>query len=167
MNESQQVFMLFFAIFWGTAANALPRWKAFPWGRYCHCNLDKNRALLSFVLLNAAPILYFIFVLWLLQGKPRNGPEWGLNDMLAVSAGILPAFAAFGLYRVWTSIVQWKSASFYGSPENRKTNEWKESYPGLNATDDLATKYALPNFSFGMLYIWVPVVLAMFLKWVC
>jgi hypothetical protein len=66
LNIPQQIFTLFYAITWGTAANSQPRWKAFAWGAIRDDAPSRYRALLSVCLLNVLPLIYFVLVLdWL------------------------------------------------------------------------------------------------------
>ena len=81
----------------------------------------------------------------------RDG-YWSAQEWRQLLASVTAAFAAFGFYRLWTSIVQWKPEFFYGS---NKTDDvsWRQEYPGLTWEDDLNANYAKPNFLFATLYI--------------
>jgi hypothetical protein len=98
LSVPQEIFTLFYAIAWGTAANSQPRWKAFAWGAFFQYPETRRRALLSIFILNALPLIYFILILWCLtSGKWSNGSPW------TIMLSILPAFAPFGFYRMWTA----------------------------------------------------------------
>jgi hypothetical protein len=87
-----------------------------------------------------------MFVMKLLRGAYWNDAQ----NWRQLLASVTAAFAAFGFYRLWTSIVQWKAPFFYGP--NIDDDRWRQEYPGLTK-DDLNPKYAKPNFCFAMLYI--------------
>jgi hypothetical protein len=147
LNIPQQIFTVFYAIFWGTAANAQPKWKAFAWGMWPHDRPVKRRLLLSLVLLNAIPVIYYAFVMWVLSTHAWYFHTWGLREVAKVVASVIPAFATFGFYRIWTAIVQWKPGKFYGPPESRKKL-------GIElAEQDLDAKWVRGNLLFGFIYV--------------
>src|SRR5471030_1069716 len=104
LNTSQQVFMLFYAIFWGTIANAQPRWRAFHFPLVRKMRHVKRRAILSFLLLNLCPLLLFVYVLWPLHGIAID--QNLIVGSLRLLQSVVPAFAVFGLYRLWIGIVE-------------------------------------------------------------
>lgn len=110
----QQVFMIFFAIFWGTVANVQPRWKAFQFPLMFKLPNVCCRVQLSILLLNLLPIVYFGYVLWFTYGR---GPTDTDTKFLVVAKvliqGILPAFGMFGFYRMWLGIVELRPELFY------------------------------------------------------
>jgi hypothetical protein len=103
MSTAPQIFMLFFAICWGTAANAQPRWKAFDWSLVAEDAPSLRRCFLSFALLNLLPILYFAAVLIWLESWTTSPPS-RFVQWLSYVAAVLPALSAFGFYRLWMSI---------------------------------------------------------------
>ena len=117
MNETQQLFAVFFAIMWGTAANAQPRWKAFQYP-LLFLKEVKWRVCLSILILNILPLLYFGIVLWCLRGNSIDNKCWTISILIKIVCGsILPAFAPFGFYRFWISCVERKPSKFYREDE--------------------------------------------------
>lgn len=119
MNEIQNVFAIFFAIFVGTVANVQPRWKAFNWPLLFVLPSGKRgflvrRLLLSFALLIVAPITFFTFALWMLVGAGTDPRQWtGYTVISVVLHGVIPALAAFSFYRLWLGLVEFSPPSFY------------------------------------------------------
>ncbi len=114
LGTDQQVFMLFFAIFWGTVANVQPRWKAFQWPLFCKIPEAKHRALLSFGILNVLPLLFFGYVLWALSGRGPKSYDGNLYVIAKILVqGVLPAFGIFGIYRFWLAIIELRPGYFY------------------------------------------------------
>ncbi len=113
MNEAQTVFTVFYAIFWGTVANAQPRWKAF--------NLPliglprtRNRIVLSMLMLNVLPLVYYGMVLLALIYPNTDAKDWTAGTVVAtVSFGAIPALAAFSFYRFWMGLVEWSPERYY------------------------------------------------------
>jgi hypothetical protein len=95
MSASQELLVVFFAIFWGTAANAWPRWKPFSWGSIGPSRVNARLAW-SFLMLNFVPVLFFGCALLRLDGKAQAPVDW-----CSILSGIVPAFAIFGIYRIW------------------------------------------------------------------
>jgi hypothetical protein len=103
MNIAQQIFLVFFAIFWGTVANAWPGRKPFQWPLLKHGPVFR-RLILSMILLNIVPVLYFAWILSVL-GARHHG----------VIIALLPAFSVFGFYRIWLGLTQCVAGWFYYS----------------------------------------------------
>src|SRR6266571_2067092 len=108
MNASQQIFVLFFAIFWGTSSNAWPRWKPFHWTFFGSSLRITMRVVLSMVLLNLIPVIYFAWAIKRLAPVGTAAP-----NTRAVLFGVVPAFAVFGLYRLWFSVIELFPTAFY------------------------------------------------------
>lgn len=113
LTAEQQVFMLFFAIFWGAVANVQPRWKAFQWPLFFRHRPAKCRVCLSLAVLNVLPLLLFGYVLWVLG--ECHGSDMGWPILHLVGHGVIPAFALFGCYRLWLAIVEAYPETFYSS----------------------------------------------------
>jgi hypothetical protein len=117
LNIPQQIFTLFYAITWGTAANSQPRWKAFAWGAFFEDRETRWRVLLSTIVLNALPLIYFVFILWCLSsGAWTNASQWNFNALWKILLSIFPTFAPFGFYRIWIGCVELWRERFYGVP---------------------------------------------------
>jgi hypothetical protein len=132
MNVPQQIFVVFYAILWGTAANAQPRWRAFQWGQIFRDRFTWKRILLSFFLLNVIPILFFIHMYWVLSKEFWwfNTPASWAGTVRLLGA-VVPGFAAFGFYRLWMATVQKWPTLFYGPKNVWETEGWKDLHPGL------------------------------------
>lgn len=103
MNVPQQIFAIFFAIFWGTSSNAWPKWKPFHWPLFPHSRQVRYRTGLSVLVLNVLPLFYFVWAYsWL-----------GSKECKFVGLAVVPAFAVFGFYRLWIGLVECKPESFY------------------------------------------------------
>ena len=168
-----EVFMLFFAIIWGTVANVQPRWKAFQWPLLCRHRPATHRVILSVLLLNVAPLLLFAYVFWALRHHTASEPEPILHLIIH---GILPAFGVFGCYRLWLATVEAWPATFYSAkggvdakyqhaePTYRTEVVMRDpSKPELPVVD-LGPDTACPNFIAAIGYLilalgppWIPV----------
>jgi hypothetical protein len=147
LNIPQQIFTLFYAITWGTAANSQPRWKAFAWGAIRADIPSMWRAWLSVFLLNLCPLAYFVSVLGWLSGETI----WNTTAWWKIFVSILPAFAPFGFYRIWSSVVQHWSEVYYGRFPERKV-PWKQIGIDLES-NDLDPRWAFGNFFWGAVYV--------------
>lgn len=111
MNDAQQIYSVFYAIFWGASFNVLPRWKPFNFGLIFNKKVKhiSRRISLALFILNISPILYFIGILYLLRLKGNLcDSQWNcLIEVTAlVLASIIPAFGIFGFYRIWLFVVE-------------------------------------------------------------
>jgi len=162
-NIPQQIFTLFYAIAWGTAANSQPRWKVFAWGAIRHDPPSKRRALLGLVILNFLPLLYFVVVLAMLNAKVWNQTSWSIGAYAKIFVSIIPAFAPFGFYRVWTAIVAKRRELFY-QPEHdvatpaekqRRREIWEQIGITLDVNSELNPRWAAGNLFWGLVYVLV------------
>ena len=104
MTNTQTIFVVFFAIFWGAVFNVQGRWKMFqPILRFRHI---LHRFLFSILIVNVAPILFFVWTFFRLKDTAGD-------TFLQVSAGVLPAFGIFAFYRLWMGIVEIAPTFFY------------------------------------------------------
>jgi len=129
MNFSQQIFMVFFAILWGTSANAWPRWKMFHWTFFLRSSRIRRRVLWSVLVLNVIPVAYFACVLQRLGQVSTRG-----LDTPTILFGLIPAFAVFGLYRLWFSLVERVPKFFYYEDDNEMRSEKKDYLIGPEPT---------------------------------
>jgi len=129
-------------------ANALPKWKAFAWGAMPKDLPSKRRACLSMAILNIAPAIVYVTLLYLLSARIWDLREWNLWSILLIGVLWIPALTTFGFYKVWMGIVQKWSDYFYGCGEFRR----KVVDPGLGP-ENLKPEYGLGNIKWGALYL--------------
>jgi hypothetical protein len=164
MNIAQQLFMVFFAIFWGTSSNAWPRWKPFHWTLFFELRPARNRVILSVIFLNLCPIIYFAAVIaWLGRSAPAAGYLSGTEYFREAFRGISPGLAVFGFYRIWFSIIEMRPSCFY-----LKTLEAKDELNEREPTSDslkILERLWWVNLLFGCLYVVVPLIIVWFLRY--
>ena len=168
----QQVFLVFFAIFWGTVANVQPRWKAFDWPlafRYRHA---ANRVTLAFFVLNVMPIVYFAIILWLTSGfTPAESPRDTV--LRVVFHGVIPSFGVLGMYKIWLAAVEWKPSWFYKASSMELDENHRHAEPvyrtSVNNTEalvvDIPEGLWFSNVVAGVLYIGVAFISALSAKY--
>jgi hypothetical protein len=116
LNTEQQVFLVFYAIFWGTVGSAQPRWKAFQWPLVGKVPQVTSRVWLSFIVLTVAPIAFFGYTMVLLSlggHQECRGPIEAVVNLIL--HGVIPAFAIYGFYRLWIGLVERKADRYYAS----------------------------------------------------
>lgn len=147
-NAAQSVFTLFYAVTWGALANVWPRWQAFHWSLIGTSKQQAlQRSILSLVLLNIVPLIFFIVVFLFLNQWRLEGSWWSIfGDLLII---MLQPFVLYGFYMFWVSIVQRYSKTFYPDPLD------KDLYPGIRR-HDLSREFACRNLLAGLTYIMVP-----------
>lgn len=143
MTIPQQIFMVFFAIFWGIQGNAQPRWKAFDLGNSWDAT-TRQRACISFLLLNIVPIIYFLFVFWLFGHRLWQIRTWASWDVLLILPPIIAALGIFGFYKLWMGIVQLRNNHFYGSHFDRQRFNIRLE------EEDIDSSYGLGNIIAGV-----------------
>jgi hypothetical protein len=163
LNVPQQIFTLFFAITWGTAANSQPRWKAFAWGAFFDSGPARWRILLSVVVLNVLPLCYFALVLWCLgHGGWTGVVQWNFKADFIILLSTIPALAPFGFYRIWTGLVARSNMRFYGveSPWFGDRPDQLTRYGITLDPPDLNPVFAWPNLVWGLIYVSVGLIIA-------
>jgi hypothetical protein len=162
MSTSQQIFAVFFAVLWGTAANAWPKWKPFHWTFFLHSRRVARRVLWSFFMLNIVPISYFV---WIMVRGLNRCPDGSATDWRSVLPGVIPAFAMFGFYRLWIAGIELRPKLFYYSDYAEMRTEGKEDLIGVDPTIEedphatgpaplrLKPKWWWANALFGIIYI--------------
>lgn len=156
MTTTQWVFVVFFAIFWGTVASVQGRWKLFHWPliRYPHV---AARLVLSVIVLNVMPVLFFTLIFFLLRRTPTSHTaEWNLCETLQqILAGVAPAFAIFGFYRLWVAVVEFSPTTFY-QYEKDQSDLIKEVEPTIDFLGkNIYHEFWLWNLVFALIYILV------------
>ena len=135
MNTTQQIFVVFFAIFWGTAANAQPGWKAFQWPLLKYRRqlpLVRNRLRKSMLLLNVVPIVHFAIAIWMMH------LQWVTQLPLVPAAlvGMLTAFAGFGFYRVWLGFIERNRKEYYYTTRDQFPEDLRRALRRVEPTVD-------------------------------
>ena len=113
MTDTQQIFTIFFAVYWGFISNVQPSWKAFHWPFFRE-RQARRRLYLSMVILNLLPVIFFVLGLLALANSPTHWTLAGAAQMMVF--GVFPAFSAFAFYRLWLGIVELFPATYY--PKN-------------------------------------------------
>ena len=165
MTHAQQLFMLFFAIIWGTVGNVQPRWKAFHYSLFFDHTPARRRFILSFFFFNVLPGLFFIFTFWALSTpKSYLVLDWRCFSksffpiFKLVLLGIIPAFSIFGFYRLWIAIIECAPNFFYSSSKEQIPRSFRdiEPYIGckkLQLNYKSARKSKCKNILFGLIYV--------------
>ncbi len=153
MNLSQNIFLVFFAIFWGISANAWPRWKAFHW-TFIDMPPVRRRVAWSFLMLNVIPVALFTGTLMLLERYRSDKTTFP-----GIIAGIIPAFEIFGIYRVWIAIIESHPTWFYFEENDLSKPKPDPSIECLG----LSSERWHINFVIGALYVILPLAVAWFM----
>jgi len=156
MNVNQQIFMVFFAIVWGTTTSVHGRWNMYPFALYKDISPQTGkRLLLSLGLMTLAPLIFFGFVM--VQLDQYKEVEWtflGTSKVLIHS--VLPAFAVFGFYRLWVAIVELFPESFYRKKVEDQgiPLEIEPTLESLGLKDkEKVNKWGYMNFAIALIYI--------------
>lgn len=117
MNDAQQIFAIFYAIFWGSQFNVIPRWKPFNFGLLFDNEVRhvSGRISLALLIFNIFPIIYFIVIFYILSGQYicENQKKCWISISTMVLSGIIPAFGIFGFYRIWLYIIEKNPRQYY------------------------------------------------------
>jgi hypothetical protein len=114
INETQTVFMVFYAIVWGAIANVQPRWKPFQWPLVFLDRRVTFRVSLSVLILTILPFAFFGITLASLGDKHYHISQWSLSSALVVVVhAVVPAIANFGFYRLWLGFIELGHDYFY------------------------------------------------------
>jgi hypothetical protein len=142
LGFGQQIFLIFFAVFWGGIASVYGRYKPFGWlsgGR------NLLRILVAIFLLDIFPILSFVFVLWILGRNPWKISVWDFENGTKIILVVLTAFGIFGPYRIWIGLVQQWPRSFYTEERIERLR--------CREPDDVNGLLAVGNFVWGVAYL--------------
>lgn len=151
MTTTQWIFVVFFAIFWGTVGNVQGRWKMFQFP-LIYLPHVAARLVLSTLLLNVCPIIFFAVAFFLLRDTPTSSPsQWTfLATLRQTVAGVIPAFAIFGFYRIWLGIVELFPTRFY-QRNDQQDPSIREIEPSIETIH--IGKYPMGNIVFGTVYV--------------
>lgn len=96
--------MVFYAILYGATLGSMGSFIPFPWG-----DIDKKwnllRVLLSLLILNVLPFLYFLGMFFLLESRPFYLHDW--SQRLFAFLVLLSALGIFAFYRLYHIIFWW------------------------------------------------------------
>lgn len=160
MNDTQNVFIVFYAIFWGMVANVQPRWKAFQLPLVFRFRPATHRVVLSFIALNVLPICYFGWTIWMLSGDHLQVKEWGPSSVvLLLVHAVLPAFATFGFYRLWLGIVELNPLYFYAPNSAGIPEDFRHAEPTVMCLK-LKSTTACCNILYALSYVLVGLISA-------
>ena len=152
MTPTQQIFTVFFAIFWGAIANTQPKWKAFHYTFFCRIWQTTCRLVLAFLVLNVLPILYYCTLLSSLQTSEGQSVQWAYIAL----KGIVPAFAAFGFYRLFIAVLESFPLLFYRLDDGGEYPKF-DIEPTIKSLGLLTTlsrfKNAVLNLLFALVYV--------------
>jgi len=102
--------------------------------------------------LNVYPIIYFAAVLAILNGTDTNSSAWAFSTWIReVIRGVVPAFAIFGLYRIWLGVIEFRAGWFYLTAELLP-----DSLVGIEPTSEalhIDRRWWWGNVLFGVLYL--------------
>ncbi len=113
MNDTQQIFVVFFAIIWGTTTGVHGRLKMFNYPLWGIVPQVRRRILLSHIFMNLFPLVFFGLAMNVLS-HPPNTIVWSIIGTLrAIVHGVIPAMAIFGFYRFWLGIVESRPEKYY------------------------------------------------------
>lgn len=106
LTLAQNVFILFYAIFWGYVSEVQPKWKAHHWTLFSSEPKIRRRIWMALVLFVCVPTAFFAFAF-----AAFDTP----NDCY-LSSVVLPLLAAqapFGFYRIWIGIMESNPGQYY------------------------------------------------------
>lgn len=163
MSVAQQVFVVFYAIFWGAQSGVQGRWKMFNWPLLCQRRLTPThcRCALSLMLLNVGQVgMFLAYLRWL------NGDESALR-------GVLLAFGVFCWYRFWLAAVERWPERFYFRCDDSAVTIPRQIEPRFSRSlgdDDkpnclVLGGYACGNFWTGVAYMLIPTLTVALVKY--
>lgn len=148
MNNSQTVFFVFLAIFWGLIGNVQPRWKPFQLPLFFDLRWARRRALFAIVIFNVLPLATLILVLYLLNESSDVQRSWRLIEFTAfVGRSVLPAFAVFGFYRLWLALIEIWPRYFYARNQKELPETIQQIKKGRDATEPTLDQLGIKEIS--------------------
>jgi hypothetical protein len=159
LNQYQQIFTVFFAIFWGTTASVQGRWKMF---NYALCRWVRpqvrNRLILSHLLGNLCPLIFFAYAMGVLNRY--DDIDWTVpGTMRIVIRSVPPAFAVFGFYRLWVGIMEIRPQWYYRQHDRCPTfggiisHKIDPTMESLDLREDHARLWCWINIKWAMIYV--------------
>ena len=161
VESLQTVFMLFYAIFWGAIANAQPRWKAFQWPLISEMPQVKHRVWTAVLVLNVLPLCFFAYGMWALYGRGPTNTTPLSGSLHYIIRGVVPAFAVFGIYRLWLAILELNPSYFYAADPEKVDEKYRHVEPTYRhrlddrkgPVVDLGEDAGWANFRAGLIYV--------------
>ena len=158
VNVNQQIFIVFFAIFWGTTTSVHGRWNMYPFPLYKDISPQAGkRLLLSLGLMTLAPLIFFGFAM--VQLDQYKEVEWTfLSSSKVLIRSVLPAFSVFGFYRLWVAIVELCPESFYRKEVEAQgiPDEIDPTLESLHlASNEKVKSWGEMNLGVALIYIFV------------
>ncbi|MCG8026420.1 MAG: hypothetical protein N0E55_17670 [Candidatus Thiodiazotropha taylori] len=118
MNETQQIFSMFYAILFGTMLSNVISFRAFPWGVLGFVGVgfrhERVRLMLAVLMFNVLPFFIFAFGYTLL-GHVAEKP-----DLIWIIYSAFLSLVVFAPYRAWHALQNYNSAWCYTK------GEWSE-----------------------------------------
>jgi hypothetical protein len=154
LTNEQQVFMVFYAIFWGYISNVQSKWKSFAWGPALseEGKHARHRLFPAIILLNVLPFCYFGFTICILNNTNRcliNYDSYPIFSLLL--RGVIPAFGIFSFYRFWVGIIASKPEYFY-SEAKLLPSKWKRQEPSLEKMK-IVSDWGCKEIIIGFIYL--------------
>jgi hypothetical protein len=168
MNDTQQIFCIFFAISWGLVGNVQPRWKPFNYAVASIFRPAFYRFFISTFFFNILPFFYFGLALWRLSFV-ENCLNHMIDYLNLVAQGFLPAFALFSFYHFWIAIIEKWPECFYGD-KNTIPKDFQKKVPnGINIEPcirqlNIIQEYWIWNIIIGVIYFSIAIIPLIFLE---
>jgi hypothetical protein len=162
INIPQQIFTLFFVIYFSITAQNAGKFQGFNTPAMMNGNIKAwRRFWVSLLLINILPIIYFIYIFNLFESRNL----FGIN-ILSMILLLSTSLVGLGFYRVYYGIMIVKSnnGDFYfyddGKIPHKVREEWDEEYKGENYRTD-------PYFHIrpGLIWILISVIAGRILVW--
>lgn len=173
LNVSQNIFTIFFAIFWGTVSSAWPRWKPFHWGLGLFKCKTGFRLVVALSLLNVFPLFFAGVTLHCLSVvDDSNYNPYGVVQWLVLFiVSVVPAFSIFGMSRMFAALMALSPCSFYYSKEELESmglfrevgHKFEPDLESLGLEN--ATIYGVEDFSIGVMYVVMSACVAVFCEY--
>jgi len=112
IDSLQTVFMLFFAIFWVLSQTCSPGGELST-GLWSLSSGKLNAVRSWDIRTRWPPDPLFVYGMWALQGRGPTDSAPLAGGLHYAIRGILPAFAVFGLYRLWLALIELYPDFFY------------------------------------------------------
>ena len=148
--NSQTVFTVFFAIFWGGVMNTSWRWRMFQ--PLPHHGRIAARFVVAFFLMTILPLSFYVVVFRCLE-------HYQMRSWLDIASVILPSLFIFVCYRAWMAIIERWPKTFYWSREELVPDfRLRECDPSIEDLGVIPSYGGCPNATAAAFYVLVSVV---------